>query len=83
LIFLIFFLTIIVIDNNNISYDNITGRITPRRFFDHLEGDSIIVIDESSTILSDPQIQTLLLSALQGEEVIWETKNETKNTRRY
>jgi hypothetical protein len=65
-----------LLDFLRIPYIKINGRVTARSLFNKLKGDGIILIDESARILSDPQVQDLLLSALLGEEFSWDTSRE-------
>jgi len=58
----------------------ISGHITPKRFFQYLKMDSILIIDESYSILKNNLIQHLLRGALYDGFVIWNsTKDEGDN----
>lgn len=63
-----------------IPFELVAGRITPKIFFIKLQSSAdkgLMVIDESATLLSNATIKELLLSALWGGEVSWETERET------
>jgi hypothetical protein len=64
----------------DIPFEFIAGRITPKIFFRKLQSSAdkgMMIIDESATLLSNATIKELLLSALWGGEVSWETERET------
>jgi uncharacterized protein YfkK (UPF0435 family) len=64
----------------------VSGRITPKVFFSKLEQVSnggYMVIDESATLLREPIVKELLLSALWQGCVTWETEKETKEISKF
>jgi hypothetical protein len=69
-----------LLDSLKIPYELVAGRITAKQFFKKLEqiaNQGYMVIDESATLLTDTTIKELLLSALWGGCVSWETERET------
>ena len=64
----------------NIPFNSIHGHQTAKSFFENLEryNNSVIVIDESILSLSNIEILDMLLSALQKQEIIWETTKEKR-----
>jgi len=65
--------TIELLDLLGIDYSVLSGHITPKKFFQELRKDGILIIDEGALILGNRDIQDLLLSAFQNKEVKWET----------
>jgi len=68
-----------LLDKLNIPFVLVAGRITPKQFFKKLElvaNGGYMVIDESATLLKNATIKELLLSALWGGKVSWETERE-------
>ena len=68
-----------LLDLLNIPFIMVAGRITPKQFFRKLEqvaNGGYMVIDESATLLKNATIKELLLSALWGGKVSWETERE-------
>lgn len=61
-------------DLSNISA--ISGHISPRKFFDLLKRNGIIIIDESYSLLSNSNIQHLLRSAIYDGRVVWYSTRE-------
>lgn len=73
-----------LMDVLNIPFVLVAGRITPKQFFRKLEmvaGGGYMIIDESATLLKDNTIKELLLSALWGGTVTWETEREELSVR--
>ena len=71
--------TVDLLEMLNEDYEMVSGRVTPKKFFQKLETvqkGGIMVIDESATLLRNPMIKELLLSALWGGEVTWETSTQ-------
>jgi hypothetical protein len=62
-----------LLDFLRVPYKEINGRITAKSLFEELKNDGIIVIDEAAQILSDKEVQSILLSALTGQEIRWQT----------
>lgn len=60
-----------------IPHNIIAGHTSPKAFYNILEKDGIIVVDEGATILSDSTIQNLLLNALWNGKVEWTNNRET------
>lgn len=59
-----------------IPFSLIAGHTTPRQFFNELQKDGIIIVDEGATILSDKNIINLLLNALWNGKVEWKNNKE-------
>jgi hypothetical protein len=53
----------------------LTGHITPKRFFEILQLDGKIILDESYMLLQNSQIKNMLRSALYDGEVVWYSSN--------
>lgn len=64
-----------LLDYLKVPYKEINGRITARALFEELANNEIIVIDEAAQILSDREVQSILLSAMTGQPVSWETSH--------
>ncbi|MEK6884454.1 MAG: hypothetical protein AABY22_32780 [Nanoarchaeota archaeon] len=69
-----------LLDKLELPYTEIIGHQTPKSFFDKLDilNGTLIIIDESANLLKNPEIQDMLLSALQKSQVRWTTTKETK-----
>jgi len=52
----------------------ISGHITPKRFFEILQLDGHIILDESYMLLQNAQIKNMLRSVLYDGEVVWYSK---------
>lgn len=64
----------------------VSGRLTPKVFFSKLEqvaNGGYMVIDESATLLREPIVKELLLSALWQGNVTWETEKETREIQKF
>jgi hypothetical protein len=61
-----------LLDFLNIPYSELTGHLAPTDFFARLrDARGLVVIDESATLLREPEILNLLLGALWGGVISW------------
>ena len=67
-----------LLDLLKIPYSEVKGHITPSAFYNEIVRDGIIVIDESANILENKEIQGMLLDALLGKQVRWQTQQKNK-----
>lgn len=59
-----------------INYTLVAGHKSPRDFFDVFKNDGLIIIDESATLIRNPKIMDMLLSALWDGQVEWSNNKE-------
>ena len=60
-----------------IPHNLIAGHCSPKAFFEILEEDGIIIVDEGADLLSNSTVQNLLLNALWNGKVEWTNNKET------
>ena len=60
-----------------IPHNLIAGHCSPKAFFEILENDGVIVVDEGADLLSNSTVQNLLLNALWNGKVEWTNNRET------
>lgn len=66
-------------DMLGINYTLVAGHKSPKDFFEVFKNDGLIIIDESATLIRNPKIMDMLLSALWDGSVEWSNnrKQET------
>ncbi len=69
-----------LMESLKLPFNEINGHQTPKVFFENLElyNNTIVIIDESCNIMSQREILDMLLSALQGSKIRWETTKEKR-----
>lgn len=60
-----------------IPHNLISGHCSAKAFFQILQKDGIIIVDEGADLLSDATVQNLLLNALWNGKIEWITNKET------
>lgn len=70
--------TIELLEQADIPFVKIAGRITAHEFFGVLRDGGRVVLDESAETLRDKTILDMLLSALWSGDVMWKTKYQNK-----
>ena len=63
-------------DTLNIPYTLVAGHKSPKEFFELFKRDGLIIIDESATLIRNPKIMDMLLSALWDGTVEWSNNRE-------
>jgi hypothetical protein len=75
------FCTRTLCDMLKIKYTLVAGHKTPREFFEVFRNEGLVIIDESATLVREPKIMDMLLSALWDGQVEWSShRNQERIT---